>query len=302
MFRIAYIAASAVLLLSVDVTQVSRLRQQTENQAKISPDDKVPVLPDFDSPGSAQEQTQPSATKSTGPLTEENRLQILRGVSGEFARMVTPLPAGKNGFRIKAGEPVDKNMLQRAVGSAGAAVNPGDNIQITKIEFRGRDIALDINGGGKGRRSWRDHIGVDATGPVMPVSSGTTNGPNVPAAPKNGATLFLDFGRALPDMTPDDVKQYLAVIFDFSRQRSAAVQWMDTLPPRIQQAIQEKRADVGMDRDEVLAAMGRPERKVRERAADGTDTEDWIYGHPPAKTVFVRFAGEKVVQVDQYPR
>src|SRR5579862_3725262 len=185
MFRIAYIAASAVLLLSVDATQVSRLRQQTENQTKISPDDKVPVLPDFDSPGSAQEQTQPSATKSTGPLTEENRLQILRGVSGEFARMVTSLPAGKNGFRIKAGEPVDKNMLQRAVGSAGAAVNPGDNIQITKIEFRGHDIALDINGGGQGRRSWRDHISVGASGPVMPVSSGTTNGPNVPAAPKN---------------------------------------------------------------------------------------------------------------------
>ena len=70
----------------------------------------------------------------------------------------------------------------------------------------------------------------------------------------------------------------------------------------IQQAIEEKRADVGMDRDEVLAAMGRPERKVRERAADGTDTEDWIYGHPPAKTDFRAFRRRKSHQVQvQYP-
>ncbi len=35
-----------------------------------------------------------------------------------------------------------------------------------------------------------------------------------------------------------------------------------------------------MDRDEVLAAIGRPERKVREPQADGSETEDWIYGRP----------------------
>ncbi len=57
-----------------------------------------------------------------------------------------------------------------------------------------------------------------------------------------------------------------------------------------------------MDRDEILAAMGRPDRKVRERQEDGTETEDWIYGHPPARTIFVRFAGDKVTQVDQYPK
>jgi len=56
-----------------------------------------------------------------------------------------------------------------------------------------------------------------------------------------------------------------------------------------------------MDHDEVTAAMGRPERKVRERDADGNDTEDWIYGKPPAKTIFVTFHGDKVAKVTQYP-
>ena len=101
-------------------------------------------------------------------------------------------------------------------------------------------------------------------------------------------------------MTPDQVKKYLTVIMDFSKQRSDAVQWTDSLPPQMQEAIRDKRAIVGMDREMVMAAMGRPDRKVRERDAVGNDVEDWIYGHPPSPTTFVRFLGEKVSQIDQY--
>ena len=35
-----------------------------------------------------------------------------------------------------------------------------------------------------------------------------------------------------------------------------------------------------MDRDEVMAAMGKPDRKVRERDSNGSDAEDRISGHP----------------------
>jgi hypothetical protein len=89
-------------------------------------------------------------------------------------------------------------------------------------------------------------------------------------------------------------------VLDFAK-RSAAVQYVDSLPPKMREAIAAKRAEVGMDHDEVTAAMGRPERKVRERDADGNDVEDWIYGKPPAKTTFVSFQGDKVIRVTQYP-
>jgi hypothetical protein len=97
------------------------------------------------------------------------------------------------------------------------------------------------------------------------------------------------------------LKDYLAVVFDFSKQRSAAVTWTASLPPDIKEAIEKKQAKVGMDQEQVLAALGRPDRKVRERTPEGTETEDWIYGHPPTKTVFVRFTGEQVSKVSQYP-
>jgi hypothetical protein len=57
-----------------------------------------------------------------------------------------------------------------------------------------------------------------------------------------------------------------------------------------------------MDREMVLAALGRPDRKVREKGEDGSETEDWIYGKPPAKTIFVKFDGDKVTKVEQFPQ
>ncbi len=53
-----------------------------------------------------------------------------------------------------------------------------------------------------------------------------------------------------------------------------------------------------MDRDEVFLALGRHERKLRE-TKDGVDSEDWIFGRPPGKMVFVTFEGSKVVKVKE---
>jgi outer membrane protein assembly factor BamE (lipoprotein component of BamABCDE complex) len=53
-----------------------------------------------------------------------------------------------------------------------------------------------------------------------------------------------------------------------------------------------------MDRDQVLLALGRPVRKVRE-TTDGEETEDWIYGNPPGKIVFVTFKDNKVIKVKE---
>jgi hypothetical protein len=55
-----------------------------------------------------------------------------------------------------------------------------------------------------------------------------------------------------------------------------------------------------MNHDMVLAALGRPGHKVRERDPDGSETEDWIYGSPPARTTFVTFVGDKVVRVKEF--
>jgi hypothetical protein len=218
-------------------------------------------------------------------------------VDGELVQVVRSIPAGKKGFHLKAGAPVDEKALRMAVASAGSAINPGDRAQITDLQFKDKQIVLDINGGGKGRTKLRDRIHLEVGG--VPTMSTT---PDTPVNTQAGATLFLDFDKPLPDMTADDLEKYLDGVLDFSKRHSAAVQWVESLPPEIQQAIQDKQPVVGMDHDMVLAAMGKPDRKVREKGPDGSEIEDWIYGKPPAKTIFVSFEGDKVTQVEQFPK
>ena len=304
MLRLATMAATAALLLSADISSVTHLYPPAKQRVEFPPGDNLPVLPDM-SPASGQAQATQGSTSSNKfekakdePLQPMSRLALVRYVDKEFARVVEPIPAGKKGFHLKAGVPVDEKELRQALGTAGAAVNPGDRAQITNLEFKDREIIVDINGGGRGKTRLRDRIHMEIGGvPTMQAS-----GQEPPVNTNAGATLFLDFDKPLPEMTPDDLKQNLSGMLDFSKQHSAAVQWVETLPPDMQNAVKEKRPAVGMDRETVLAAIGRPDRKVRERAPDGVETEDWIYGKPPAKTVFVKFEGDKVIQVEQFPQ
>lgn len=227
-------------------------------------------------------------------LQPRSKLEIIRYVDGEFAHAVKPLPAEKKGFRYKVGAPIDEQALRQAL-MHGTAANPGDTVQVTGIDFRAKEIVININGGTKGHFDWRKHIQIGVGNAPM----GTTSGEE-PQEQRRGAVLILDFGRPLPDMSADDVKQALAPFLDFSGERSSAENWVETLPPAFQQAIKNRTAVVGMNRDMVLAAMGRPDKKVRQWDENGKETEDWIYGLPPEKTVFVRFSGNKVIRVRQY--
>lgn len=310
MLRFGPIAAAAALLLTADVSGVIRLRPPDSQQGDTPQTQSLPPIQSMPVPKDQDDSAQPKTTPAKGskahqadkdePLQQDSRLNLVRFVDGELVRVVEPLPAGKKGFHLKAGAPLDEKELRMALGSSGAAVNPGDKAQISSIQFKDREIVVDVNGGGKGKQRLRDRIHLEVDG--APTMTTTSTEPDAPVNTSAGATLYLDFDKAIPDMTPDQLKDYLSAMLDFSQQHSAAVQWMDTLPPDIQQAIQNKRPIVGMDREMVIATLGKPDRKVREKTDDGDETEDWIYGKPPAKTVFVKFEGDKVTQVEQFPQ
>jgi hypothetical protein len=295
---------SFVLLLLADIPGAERLRPTATPGGTFSSEDEIAVLPE----DLAGEQQAPAAdgSKKTGTLQEPSKLELIRYVSGEFAKATRNLPAGKEGFSLYVGKPLSPELLERAVATHGAAVHIGDSAQITKLEFHDHTIAVDVNGGGRGKKRWRDRIQIGMGGPTtMPRSTTTTpqqeNGPPG-MQPGMGSTIYLEFSKAVPDLTPDELKKILSPFLDFAKQRSASVQWVDTLPPETKKAIQERRPTVGMDREEVVAAIGKPEHKVRERDAEGNDIEDWIYGQPPSKTVFVRFMGDRVTSIKQYPQ
>ena len=304
MYRLASMMATVALLLSADASGVLRTPPPSQF-VNFSPDEALPALQGTPQSGDQGKAAQKDSPKNSdrppkaqdAPLQPMSRLSLVRYVDGELVQVVRAIPAGKKGFHLKAGAPLNENALRMAVASAGSAINPGDHAQITNLDFKDQEIIVNINGGGRGKTRLRDRIHLEVDG----VPSMTTV-PDTPVNTNAGATLYLDFDKPVPDMTPEDLKQFLSGLLDFSKQHSAAVQWVDSLPPDIQKAIQDKQPMVGMDHEMVLAAIGRPDRKVREKGPDGNEIEDWIYGTPPAKTIFVSFEGDKVTQVQQFPR
>src|SRR5207249_3352316 len=297
-----------LLLADADIPRVNSLRPPTNAALDFPSSEEIPLFPNAAaSSDNTQSQTQsPSKiafhSKNT-TLQENSKLALIRYVSGEFAKAVKPLPAGKEGLHVNVGKPQDSELLDRAVATHGAAVNTGDKVQITKLEFHDHQIIVDLNGGGRGKKHWRDHLQIGLGGgyPTARTTSAQETGPPG-LQPGMGSTIFLEWNKSVPDMTPEELKQILSPFLNFQRERSASVQWIDTLPPEMKKAIQERRPVVGMDREEVVAAMGKPDHKVRERDSDGNDIEDWIYGQPPSKTVFVRFIGDHVTKIQQFPQ
>jgi len=294
-----------LLLADADLPRVNNLRTPEKPLLNFPSDEEIPLFPNIgNSSDNSQPQTKPAAASKNASLQESSKLSLLRFVSGEFAKAVKALPAGKEGFSFPVGKPLNTDLLDRAVATHGAAVNTGDHVQITRLEFRDHQIVVDVNGGGRGKRHWRDHLQIGLGGPPMPsVHSTSTQDPGPPGIqPGTGSTLFLDWNSAVPDMTPDELKQLLSPFLNFEKERSASVQWFDTLPPEMKKAIQDRRPALGMDREEVVAALGKPDHKVRERDSEGNEIEDWIYGQPPSKTVFVRFQGDHVTSIKQFPQ
>lgn len=288
MFRLTSLASVMLLLACFDLPHVYPLRPepvqplQTTLPMMASPPDLFLAI------------VQATTGKRQQSLDQESKISLIRYVDGEFARVVQSIPSLKQGFRYKVGQAIDAKDLRQAL-MRGAAANPGDQVQISSLEFRSNEIIIGINGGTKKHWNWRQHVQI-GVGPVSPVAPAPTS----EGTAQTGAILVLDYGHTVPDLSPDQLKHDLSPFLDFAGEHSSAVNWVDTLPPQFQQAIKDHRAIVGMNHDMVLAAMGRPDKKVRESDEDGKQTEDWIYGYPPSKTVLVTFSGEKVIHVKTY--
>jgi len=294
---------SFLLLLAWDIPRATRLRPADSSARPDFSNTELPLFPNGND-GEDQNQTSPAPSgPKKATLQPDSKLELIRYVSGEFAKAAKALPAGKEGFLQYVEKPLNQELLDRAVATHGAAVHAGEQVQITKLDFHDHTIIVDVNGGGRGKKRFMDRVHIEMGGVPTMRGSGEAQQTGPPGLqPGAGSTLFLEFNKTIPDLTPDELKKMLAPFLDFNRQRSASVQWIDTLPTDIRKAIQERVAKVGMDREMVVAAIGKPGHKVRERDTEGNDIEDWIYGTPPDRTLFVRFTGDKVTSIKQFPQ
>jgi hypothetical protein len=227
-------------------------------------------------------------------LTLDDRVEILRGMTAEYATVKILLPRSKKTLEFDSSGTYDKKAWSDIAKEYGPAARNGDTIQITKVELGADHILLQINGGFKGGRRWYDgvQIGGGASSNPTPVAIGN-NDTNAPG----GTSIAILFHKPLEPIKASEIKKMLAPILDFDK-HSATELFSETLAPEMKQAIKDKRVVAGMTHEQVVLAMGRPEHHSRE-TKDGIELEDWVYGIPPGKITFVTFTGDKVIKVKE---
>jgi len=226
----------------------------------------------------------------TKKLSEDQRVELLRGLSSEYATAKIILPNSRKALPFEENGTFDKKTWEAALRKDGPAARAGDTVQITKVEVDDDAITLQVNNGLKKQGSWKDRVQISLGG-VTPVQTQ----PQASSLPHSGTAIVIKFKDSIGDITSAQLKKMLAPVLDFEK-HSASENYLDTLPPETQQAIKEKKAIEGMDQDAVILALGRPLRKTRE-TKDDVEQETWQYGEPPGRVTFVTFAGPKVIRV-----
>lgn len=234
-----------------------------------------------------------SGIAAADKLSVDERLEIERSMTAEFAIAKVVLPRSKKPLVIHSNGALDQPQWEEALQNAGLAAKAGDQVQITRVKIESNRIVFEINGGGKGHGHWYDNLQIGMGGDVGPMGAPIPGSGQV--AP--GSFVAVVFPHSVPPINSTQLRQMLAPIFNFDKP-SAAQQFVENLPPPIKEAIKQQHAIAGMNRDMVLLAMGKPRNKSRETDKDGNDIEDWIYGDPPGKVTFVRFSEGKVIRVE----
>jgi hypothetical protein len=235
----------------------------------------------------------PAAHAQKQKLSEDDRVEILRGMLSEYATVKAYLPRSKKPLPYFATGEWDKQLWAQTGQQFGPAARVGDLVQITHVDIENNQIVLEINNGMKGEKgNWRNHVQIGMGPNMSPINQQQNS--NAPG----GTSIALLFSGPVPELKADEIKKMMTPVLDFDKD-SATNNYVEKLPEPIQKAIKANKAIVGMTRDEVLLAMGKPRHKERNVSNDGDESEDWIYGDPPGKITFVTFGGAKVTRIKE---
>ena len=228
-------------------------------------------------------------------ISRDAKFGILRTVIAEQASARIALPFGADGVNLSDTGEVNREKLEKDLKKNGQSIEIGKVVTVTEIAFDDDKIEIELDGGGKNKKGFLDRIqvGVGVGNRTTPV------GRDDKTQKAKGSKVVLRFEKKVsPDLRPEQLKELLSPVLDFNKHNFLKT-GIDALPPEFQEAVKAKEARIGMDRSTVIMALGRPDKKVREKL-EGVDTEDWIYFERGLRVQFVTFENNVVVRIRQY--
>ena len=243
--------------------------------------------------GHASIPSAPPIASNAPRMSKQTRYEVIHDFEMQVVYARTVFPMGVKGLQLNQGVLTPHGeQLKESLAIYGPAIKPGDPAQISWVQIKDDHIHFELNGGPIRKKKWYQRVEVSGgAGPALTPGSGEN-----PQANAHGSFLDLYFDKYVPEMTAQQLRSLLYPALDFTA-RNKEQAYLDTVPPKVKEAIQAHRVLVGMNSEMVIHAKGKPPKKVRERDGE-TEYEEWIYGEPPADVDFVRIVGDEVVRVE----
>src|SRR5205085_4248097 len=128
------------------------------------------------------------------------KFEILRTVIADQASARIAMPFGTDGVELSDMGEINKEKLDKEIKKNGQSIETGKVVTVTEIAFDDDKIEIELDGGGKNKKSFFDRIqvGVGMGNQTTPV------GREDKTAKAKGSKIIVRFAKKVPpNITPD---------------------------------------------------------------------------------------------------
>jgi hypothetical protein len=273
------------ILFPVSFLSVSLILAQAQQMAPAS-------APSTPATSNGLQRQAPPIPANSPQMSKQTRYEIIRDFEMQLVYSRTAFPMGSKGLILRNGTTAPNGQdLQQLLALWGPSIKPGDPAHISYVRIKDNHIHFDLNGGPIHRKKWYQRVQISgASGAPVPLSR------DEEVQNPHGTYLDIYFDKYVPEMSAAQLRDLLLPVLDFNA-RNKEEAYLDTVPPKVKEAIKAHHVLVGMNTEMVIHAVGKAPKKVRERDGD-IEYEEWIYGQPPQDVDFVRIIGDEVVRIE----
>ena len=123
----------------------------------------------------------PGLLPAGNKLTWEDRVELTRGLTAEYATVKVLLPRSQEAAGVRLQRTATTRTVAEIGRESGPAARTGDLVQITKVDIGDDRLVLQINGGFKGGRKWYQGVQIGMGG-IHRARQPPTAIPTLPAA------------------------------------------------------------------------------------------------------------------------
>src|SRR5438876_465947 len=131
-------------------------------------------------------------------LSRDSKFDILRTVIADQASARIAMPFGTEGIELTESGEINKEKLDKEMKKNGQSIEAGKVVTVTDIDFSDDKIEIELDGGGKNKKSFTDRIqiGIGSGTQTVPVGRDDKTKKATGSMSRTGSIFSAVYGRS----------------------------------------------------------------------------------------------------------